>query len=243
MDSENTISKYIKQVRENRDHKRYEQAVSPAKAYLAFDSDVKAHNEEFQKMCPEGLKAWIDNRSRQIGHSPSMLVLMGQVGVIRELDVPGIAVALADDRDKTTKAEDLENRRDLVDGDILLYKDTFNKVRKSMTQLGIESIDLAIMRGYQGNNWLTDDLIIQGKVLNEIIDILNPEGGALMVHGGTRIPHKELSDALNQLSSCPQLKVEHFENQYGLTTDIKITKLGQVNLQEFWRNNILEQAK
>ena len=70
-------------------------------------------------------------------------------------------------------------------------------------------------------------------IKTEVIKILNPDGGVLMVHGGTRIPQDVLITSLDKLSGCPQLKIEHFENDFGLTTDIKITKLGQVDIQEF----------
>src|SRR3989337_1273977 len=128
MDGESTISKYVKQVRDNRLHRKYEREVSPSKANLAFDSDVKTHNEEFKKSCPEGFKAWIESRKADTGKKPSMLVLMGQVGILRELDIPGVAVALVDDRDAQIQSSDLDNRRELIEGDLLLYKDTFSKV-------------------------------------------------------------------------------------------------------------------
>ena len=229
---ENFVTRFIKQVRENRLHKKYEQSVSPEKAYYAFDSDVRAHDREFQRMCPEGLQNWTESRKLQTGRTPAVLVLLGQVGIIRELGTAGVAVALVDDRDSTTKQVDLKNHRDFVEGDVLLYKDTFSKITKSLNRLGINSVDLVIVRGYQGNGWLTNDVNVQFKVLGEIIKLLDENGGTFMVHGGTNISQPVLNDSLSRLSLVPNLEVEHFENHYGLTTDVKITKRGRVDLKK-----------
>lgn len=236
MDSETIIAKYKDQIRENRSHRDYEKKVGADRAYFAYDSDVKTHDAEFKRPYPEGLKKWVVDRKVKIGRTPSMLVLMGQVGLMREVDVHGVAVALTDDRKPEERQEDELHKRELVEGDLLLYKKTFHQVRESMQRHAINSIDLAILRGYQGNNWLTDSVAVQGKVLTEVINLLDPNGGELTVHSGTKIPQKELDAALSKLSQCPQIQVEHFKSNIGLTTDIKFTKRGEVDLEEFWKS-------
>lgn len=189
-------------------------------------------------MCPEGLRNWVTNRENEIGHKPFMLVLLGQVGILRELNVPGIAVALTDDRDEKTKLADVESRRALVEGDVLMFNRTFNQIQQTMNDLNIKDFDLAIARGVQGGLWTTDSVEVNGKILVRILDLLNPKGGQFMVHG-PNIHSDQLRPALERLSQCPNLKTEEFamKGLPQIINDVKFTKSGQVDIKEFWRTS------
>lgn len=238
MENSKILEDYKKEVKYfNAITQRYEQEVGPARNSYVFDSDAANYSRSFKNLCSEGLQAFVDGY-RTDDHKPSMLMLMGQNGVMRELDIEGIAVSLAEDRNEDQRAIDLIQKRDLVEGDLLRYGKTFAEIRSRMQILGINSFDFAILRGVQGNLKLSEHVEIQGKVLSRTIELLNPDHGVLLIQGGNRISSQKLKAELQRLLQFSQLKVEWYETESGYINEIKITKIGEINIDQEFKNQL-----
>jgi hypothetical protein len=237
VDTSNILRDYKKEVEGNAIIQRYEREVGPDRNSYVFDSDVANYDKSFRRLCPEGLQTLVDGY-RTEKHKPSMLMLMGQNGVMRELDTEGIAVSLAEDRNEEQRLVDATQNRGLVEGDLLRYGRTFAEIRARMRSVGIEHFDVAVLRGVQGNLKLSKHPEIQGKVLSKTIELISSNGGVLLIQGGTRIRPERLIIELQKLSQFSQLKIELHKTESGYVEEIKITKLGEINIDQEFKNQL-----
>ena len=94
---------------------------------------------------------------------------------LRSLSIGGVAVGLADHRNRKEREEDLKNGRMMVAGDLLLDK-TWIRIKESFEKLGINGADLVTSSPSGGLNHITANKGIHFDLLSKAYSLLADQG-------------------------------------------------------------------
>lgn len=175
------IGNILKQMRENRILATLE--ISATKRGEQRWNIYGSNDQKYEEALglPNGyLKNVVDSIKAQ-GQTPFVLDVGAETSLLRSLNVPGIAVCLADTRSEDVKREDLASNRYLVNGDVLNLK-SWKKIRKVMETMGVQNgFPLIISVAEGGLRQITENHSIHFRLLQEMWNLLNPDGGTLII--------------------------------------------------------------